>query len=139
MIADNLLSRLHKVKRNGANKWMACCPAHDDRTPSLAIRVTDDNRILIHCFAGCDPLSILNAISMGMADLQPRLTADQYHPFAFAKVEMAQRKKQQEELRRHQTIIALANDDIKQGKPLSQSDIEELRRSVKYMRENGNG
>jgi len=33
---------------------MALCPAHDDRNPSLSIQLADD-RILIHCFAGCSP------------------------------------------------------------------------------------
>ncbi|MEQ1600386.1 MAG: hypothetical protein ABL885_01305, partial [Methylophilaceae bacterium] len=35
---DTLLSKLDKVKQNGAGKWIARCPAHDDRSPSLAIK-----------------------------------------------------------------------------------------------------
>jgi len=65
-----LLSRLQKVKgRNGS--WTACCPAHVDKGPSLAIRETDDGRILLHCFAGCETLNVVQAVGMDMTDLFP--------------------------------------------------------------------
>ena len=35
-------------RRTGTN-WMAPCPAHEDRDPSLAIRGTCDGRVLVHC------------------------------------------------------------------------------------------
>ena len=31
-----------------------CCPAHDDRTPSLSIRDGDNVEPFVRCFAGCD-------------------------------------------------------------------------------------
>jgi len=37
MIADRILPLLDKVKKKSDNSWMACCPAHDDKTPSLVI------------------------------------------------------------------------------------------------------
>jgi len=52
MITDKILPLLDKVKKKGDNSWVVCCPAHDDKSPSLAIREVDD-RLLIHCFAGC--------------------------------------------------------------------------------------
>ena len=33
MSTDALLSRLDKVKRKAKGQWLACCPAHEDRTP----------------------------------------------------------------------------------------------------------
>jgi hypothetical protein len=68
---DALLSRLDKVKRTGAENWIACCPAHDDRQPSMTVRETGDGKILIHCFAGCGVDSILAAVGMEMTDLFP--------------------------------------------------------------------
>lgn len=69
MIADALLSRLNKVKgRPGA--WTACCPAHDDRSPSLSIREEDD-RVLVHCHAGCSVEAVLGAVGLDMTDLFP--------------------------------------------------------------------
>lgn len=37
------------------------CPAHDDRTPSLSVRV-GDRSLLLHCFAGCAATDILKAL-----------------------------------------------------------------------------
>src|SRR3546814_6629157 len=41
---------------------MACCPAHDDRTPSLGVSL-GRQAILLHCFAGCDQQSVLAALA----------------------------------------------------------------------------
>lgn len=49
--ADHLVRAL-KAKRVGS-AWMACCPAHRDRTPSLSITTGRDGKVLVHCFAGC--------------------------------------------------------------------------------------
>ena len=43
--------------------WMARCPAHDDSTPSLALRDAEDGRVLIHCHAGCDQKSVIAALA----------------------------------------------------------------------------
>lgn len=67
---ENLLQRLSKVKgRNGS--WTACCPAHDDKGPSLAVKEAEDGRVLVHCFAGCETASVLGAVGMDMSDLFP--------------------------------------------------------------------
>ena len=71
MSAEILLSKLDKVKRTGAGRWLACCPAHADKGPSLSIRETDDGRALVHCFAGCSAVDILAAVDMDIADLFP--------------------------------------------------------------------
>jgi hypothetical protein len=74
---ENLLTRLEKVKRTGDGRWIACCPAHNDKSPSLAVRETTEGTILLKCFAGCDVHSVLAAIGMKMSDLFPR--QDQYN------------------------------------------------------------
>lgn len=67
---ENILTRLEKVKgRNGA--YTACCPAHGDKSPSLAIRELDDGRILMKCFANCSVQEIMGAIGMEIGDLFP--------------------------------------------------------------------
>jgi hypothetical protein len=68
--AENLIQRLAKVRgRNGS--WTACCPAHNDKGPSLAVRELPDGRVLLHCFAGCETESVLAAVGMDMTDLFP--------------------------------------------------------------------
>lgn len=68
---NDLLSRLKQVKKTGANTWKACCPAHEDRSPSMAIKETTDGAILIHCFAGCSVPEIVGSIGVDMGDLFP--------------------------------------------------------------------
>ena len=69
MGADVLLARLDKVKQTGDKKWMACCSAHDDRTPSLAVQELDDGRVLVKCFAGCGAADVMAAVGLSLSDL----------------------------------------------------------------------
>lgn len=39
-------------RRTGSH-WMAPCPCHEDRDPSLSIRDADAGKVLVHCHAGC--------------------------------------------------------------------------------------
>lgn len=71
MSVDSFLSALDKVKRNGKGQWVACCPAHDDKSPSMTIAETDDGRVLVHCFSGCSVEEILGAVGMGFDVLYP--------------------------------------------------------------------
>lgn len=52
---------------------MCRCPAHDDRTPSLSVRV-GERRLLFHCFAGCATGNVIRALS-AMRLLSPELPA----------------------------------------------------------------
>jgi hypothetical protein len=71
MSASRLLGRLEHFKQTGPGRWMARCPAHDDRSPSLSIRELDDGRVLLKDFGGCKTESVLNALNLRMADLFP--------------------------------------------------------------------
>ena len=57
--------------RQTSRGWSACCPAHDDSTPSLGISIGNDNRILVHCFAGCSVQEICEALEIQVRDLFP--------------------------------------------------------------------
>lgn len=63
------LERQGKQVRQSAGKWMCCCPAHDDRNPSLSISEGDDGRALVHCFAGCSSEDVVNELGLQMSDL----------------------------------------------------------------------
>ena len=67
---NTLLSRLDKVQRIGNDRYKAICPAHDDRSPSLAIK-DDDGRLLLHCFSGCQTIDVLGAIGLDFSDIMP--------------------------------------------------------------------
>jgi len=48
--------------RKAGAGWMARCPAHHDRYPSLSIREAEDGKILIYCHAGCDQEHVIAAL-----------------------------------------------------------------------------
>lgn len=77
--ATLLLERLDRVQRLGRDRWKACCPAHDDRSPSLAIRDAD-GRLLVHCFAGCSTEAVLAAAGLTFADLWPEKPLGHHKP-----------------------------------------------------------
>ena len=70
IVIEPILSRLDKVRKSGKG-YTARCPAHEDRMASLSLRETND-RVLIHCFAGCPPAAVLGAIGLELADLFDR-------------------------------------------------------------------
>lgn len=54
------LARALGGRRVGA-AWMARCPAHADRTPSLSIRDAD-GKVLVYCHAQCDQARVIAAL-----------------------------------------------------------------------------
>lgn len=64
MNIELLLSRMQKVKATGKHRWICQCPAHQDKSPSLALSITDDGKVLMNCFAGCDTYSILQSVGL---------------------------------------------------------------------------
>lgn len=70
MIAETLLSRLDKVKQTGSGTWLARCPAHDDRNPSLSVKDTGE-QVLVKCWAGCEVEHVLAAVDLTFTDLFP--------------------------------------------------------------------
>jgi hypothetical protein len=72
------LPRLASIKtRDG---WMAKCPAHEDRARSLSLRLGDDGRLLLHCFAGCRASEIVAALGLELRDLFPGNTGSPPRP-----------------------------------------------------------
>jgi putative DNA primase/helicase len=60
--AEEILKRLDGV-RSTKDGWMALCPAHLDKNPSLSVRLQDE-RVLLHCFAGCTSKDVFAAIGI---------------------------------------------------------------------------
>ena len=68
MTLDQILDRLEGVKKHGNGRFMAKCPSHQDKTASLGITEKDD-RILLHCFGGCETRWVLGGMGIEMHDL----------------------------------------------------------------------
>lgn len=124
MSADILLSKLEKVKRNGQGRWMACCPAHEDRSASLSIRELDDGRTLLHCFALCSVEDVLGAVGLTFDSLYPEKQTDQHFvkgegrpfipsdAFELARTEIG--------------IVAILACDLHKNKEVSESDYQRI-------------
>lgn len=66
---DAVVDRLPSKPTRSAWGYMANCPAHNDRTPSLSIRMGRDGRVLIKCWAGCSTESVIDALGLSWRDL----------------------------------------------------------------------
>jgi len=76
MFADKFLRGLHKVREAGNSSWLACCPVHDDKRPSLSIKETlnasGEPCLLIHCFScHATGVDVAEALGFTAADLFP--------------------------------------------------------------------
>jgi hypothetical protein len=118
--AEAILSRLSKVRgRNGS--WTACCPAHDDKSPSLAIR-EESGKVLLHCFGGCEVSAIVAALGMEMTDLFP--PSDPKYPPApkvkFFATDLLR------VIALEAAIVSVAAYDMAKGKTLPKADLDRL-------------
>ena len=121
MSAETILSRLEKVRKSGPGRWVACCPAHADKSPSLAVRELDDGRVLLHCFAECATEAVLDAIGLEFDDLFPeRLTEHRYKPerIPFPAMDILKCVKNES------LIVAVAAANMARGQKLSMADRE---------------
>lgn len=128
--SDRVIPLLSRVKESGRHEWVACCPAHDDKSPSMAVRETDDGRLLMHCFAGCATSDILAAIGVKFSDLfaEPldQRKAPLRHPFSPGAVLRA--------IASEALLVAICGEDAAAGK-LSDVDRERLWKAVTRIRE----
>ena len=123
MSTDTLLSRLENVRQTGAGRWIARCPAHDDRRPSLAIRELEDGRLLLHDFSGCTVNEIVSAVGLTLSDLFPERPLDHHQskerrPFNAADV--------LECVAFEALIASVAAGNMAEGWPLSDVDRQRL-------------
>ncbi len=58
MNAASIAVALPRGHKSGAG-WMACCPSHEDRNPSLSIRDAEGGKVLVHCHAGCSQGAVI--------------------------------------------------------------------------------
>jgi hypothetical protein len=119
---DTLLSHLDKVRASGQGRWMARCPAHGDKGPSLSVRELADGRVLVHCFAGCAVHEVLGAVGMDIEALFPPREVQnaqaERRPFPAADVLRA--------LGFESLVVLMAARSVKDGKALNDADHERL-------------
>jgi hypothetical protein len=129
MIADKLLNQLAKVKRTGKESWVACCPAHADKNPSMTITEKDDGRVLLHCFAGCSVDEILGSVGLTFDDLFPERLPDPYAPTKSERMPFNPRDVMAA-VSTESLITAIAASQMAQGIPLPQAEHDRLMLAV---------
>jgi hypothetical protein len=143
-LAAPLLSRLEGVRPAGSGRWYARCPAHPDDSPSLSIW-DHGHKVLVHCFAGCDPTDVLTAVGITWRDLYP----DRWECSAKRPNEAAARYAHRtlaaiDHLDLDRYVLRIAAADRKHGKSLSIEDrarvqvaVERLTAARREVRDHG--
>lgn len=116
---DLLIARLEGVKRSGKG-YVARCPAHEDRTPSLSLREGDDGRVLLHCHGGCTTAAVVAALGLSMADLFP--PSDR--PCRPAPAPGVSRKELQDAAQFEKAVLFFIKADARKGKAISPDDFQ---------------
>jgi hypothetical protein len=130
MAAARLLERLAGVRQTGEGRWLARCPAHEDRRASLSVRELDDGRVLVHDFAGCSVEAVLSATGLEFADLFPPRPmehaprARQAYPAVDVLNAIADEA----------AVVALIAGDLQRRRRVSPQDLERLRVAAERIR-----
>lgn len=63
--------------RKFSEGYRAACPAHQGKSQSsLSIREADEGKVLLHCFAGCSSLEVVQSLGLKLSDLFERPPAN---------------------------------------------------------------
>lgn len=126
MSIDNILPLLNGVKPKGNGQWMACCPVHNDDTASLAIKLTDNGKVLIRCFGcACGIDEFCQSLGISINELFPE------KPTVFGTDKRRKREYFSADMLldmalRETSVITMCAIDIISGKPLSTDDMARL-------------
>lgn len=122
MEINEILSRFQKVYKSGNDQWQCLCPAHEDKSPSVGIKLVNDGRILIHCFSGCSTNDILDAVGLSFDDLFPDKLEDHMKPLKRAFNPYAVLSSLSNEI----LLCTLAALELSKGKTLEEQDKQRL-------------
>ena len=83
-MAENITTFLQSfkdVKRTGQNQYICKCPAHYDDKASLSIAYNPlEDKIALHCHAGCDTHDILVEVNKDWANIMPTKPEEEQKP-----------------------------------------------------------
>ena len=127
MSLDKLLSNLQKVKRTSNNSWMACCSAHEDRSPSLSIKDTGDGRLILKCFAGCETIDVLGAIGMDWDDVMPPKQPVERIPTVKPLKQTIYATDALRVIKNEAMIITMAAMDINKGRVITDAELSRIK------------
>lgn len=110
----NIVTGLN-AKKIGDGKYKACCPAHDDKNPSLSI-TEKDGRVLFYCHSGCTQTEVIQVlISRGLWKLSKKNDVCPEYPAR--------------QLLYYRLFMAVYIGDKKLGKNICESDLKILKQA----------
>ena len=116
-------SRLEFCKQVKPDQYISRCPAHADKSPSLSFGLgRNGDRIVINCYAGCTPESVIEAVGMQMSDLFPD------DPYLHVS---GPRRPRQHTPDVDELLIRIRIDYKKQGKNLDEKDKQDFADAVR--------
>lgn len=122
---DDILGRLEKVRHTGPGNWVACCPAHEDRSPSMTIAEGSEGRVIVRCFAGCTIEEIVDAVGLGWEPwFPPKPIANDFAPPIRRRYPAADVL---EALHTESQIVAVSAMNLAQGVTLTPEDLARLK------------
>lgn len=127
MSAETFLSHCQKVKRTGPGRWICCCPAHEDKNPSMNVRELPDGKVLVICRAGCSNDAILAATGLHWTALFPEsdIGRSTYADY-LREANRIPAADVLEALASEALLVAVAASNIKAGVQLSEGDLQRL-------------
>jgi len=131
MSAAKLIDRLAGVRVTGPARWISRCPAHEDRSPSLAVREMPDGTVLLKCFAGCGAAEVVAAVGLELRDLFPALPADHSRKPSRAWLDA---RDVLACLATEGQIIAIAASDISDGQAIATVDADRIAKAAGRIR-----
>ena len=114
-----IIERLDKVRKNG-NGYMACCPVHTEKTPSLSL-TEKDGKILCHCFGcGADGIAVVEAIGLKPDVLfSEEMETEEGNDWILIENSLFDEE-----------VINIAFNDMRRGDPICYSDYKLIRTSL---------
>jgi len=122
-----LLENLGPIKpqpTKHSQSFKACCPAHDDKDPSLVVTELHDGRVLLKCWSGCGTVDILSALGQrnNLGDVDWSILFPDSEIRKKNRLESVFGPKPKRKLTDDDYILAIADADRKAGKRLTDSE-----------------
>lgn len=124
---SKLLDRLDGVGETGPGRWIARCPAHEDRRPSLSVRELGDGTVLIKCFPGCGAADVVTAVGLDLRDLFPQRTGDHRRRPSHARISAADALAT---LDHEAHVVAIIGADLLEHRDIDQPTWDRLAQAV---------
>jgi hypothetical protein len=117
MSLETILAKLSKVRKTQRG-YMACCPVHNDKNPSMTITETDDGKVLAHCFScGAKGSDVVEALGLPQGELfSGEFTGTYDAKFKLRKTELEDNM-----------VITLYEQEKRDGKYLTHADYKRYR------------